>query len=444
MNSVSGESRAKKYLEEEFGLGENGLHPSEAEERTLREDGRKIITVSQLNDYIKHLIDSSAMLADVWMKGEISNFTNHYKTGHLYFTLKDEGSLIRAIMFAGHASKLIFKPENGMKVIVHGRVSAFVRDGQYQIYIDSMEPDGIGALYIAYEQLKAKLKAEGLFEESRKKAIPKIPIKVGIITSSTGAAVRDIINVCGRRFPFAKLVLFPALVQGEGAAENLREGIEYFNSRYPVDVIIIGRGGGSIEDLWAFNDEELARTISRCRIPVISAVGHETDFTICDFVADKRAPTPSAAAEIAVPDTAELKRKISNITGRLELLLSRDLDIKRQKLKTISEKRVITSPANIIDDKRMLLVSDAQRLESSIKLIMSRKQNDFARYTAKLESLNPMSIISRGYSAVFDESGKLIKSVDQVEIGDSFSFRTSDGAVVGKVTEKRKNESGEN
>lgn len=438
MISLNGESRAKQYLKEEFGLnGTDAIFENCTDNNS--EDGRRIITVSQLNEYIKKIVDSSAFLADVYIKGEISNFTNHYKTGHLYFTLKDEGSLIRAIMFAGHASKLVFKPENGMKVVVYGRVSVFVRDGQYQIYIDSMEPDGIGALYIAYEQLKAKLKSEGLFDERLKKPIPKIPIKVGIITSSTGAAVRDIINVCGRRFPFATLILYPALVQGDGAAENLREGIEYFDSERSVDVIIIGRGGGSIEDLWAFNDETLARTIAKCCIPVISAVGHETDFTICDFVADKRAPTPSAAAELAVPDTAELKRKISNITGRLELLLTRDIDIKRQKLKTMSEKRVLMAPTNIIDDKRMLLLSGTQRLESSMKLIMSRKNNDFARYTAKLESLNPMSIISRGYSAVFGADGTLIKSVDQIDVGDSVTFRTSDGEVIGEVTEKRKN-----
>ncbi len=408
--------------------------------QTPPEDVRPIITVSQLNDYIKKLIDGSKYLADVWLKGEISNFTNHYKTGHLYFTLKDEGSLIRAIMFAGNANKLIFKPENGMKVIVHGRVSAFVRDGQYQIYVDSMEPDGIGALYIAYEQLKAKLKAEGLFDESKKKQLPKIPLRVGIITSPTGAAVRDIINICGRRFPFAKLVLYPALVQGEGAAAKLIEGVQVLDNG-SVDVIIIGRGGGSIEDLWAFNNEELARTIFRCKTPVISAVGHETDFTICDFVADRRAPTPSAAAELAVPDTAELKRKIQNITGRMELLLSRDIDVKRQKLRTMAEKRVLTSPANLIDDKRMLLISNTQRMEASMRLLLSRKQNEFARYTAKLESLNPMSVISRGYSAVFDGSGGLIKSVDQVAVGDGISFKTADGTVYGSVTGKEKNES---
>ena len=264
------------------------------------------LTVTQLNEYIKGILDHDPRLTDVYLRGEISNFKNHYSTGHYYFTLKDEGGMIRAIMFRSSAVKLAFLPEDGMKVVAHGRISAFVRDGQYQIYCDSMEPDGIGALYIAYEQLKRKLEAEGLFDPSRKKPLPKIPSRVGIITSATGAAIRDMINVCGRRFPFAELVLYPSLVQGPDAPAQLIDGVRYFNEKQSVDVIIIGRGGGSIEDLWAFNNEDLAREIAASAIPVISAVGHETDFTICDFVADRRAPTPSAAAELAVPETEEL------------------------------------------------------------------------------------------------------------------------------------------
>ena len=264
------------------------------------------VSVTQLNEFVKALIDGSDCLSNLYVKGEISNFKNHYGTGHYYFTLKDDGGLIRAVMFRSSAAKLKFMPENGMKVVVHGRVSAFVRDGQYQLYADSMEPDGVGALYIAYEQLKKRLESEGLFAPERKRPLPKIPTRVGIITSATGAAVRDMIHVAGRRFPFAKLILYPSLVQGPGASAQLIEGVKYFNRTASVDVIIIGRGGGSIEDLWAFNDEQLARTVAASQIPVISAVGHETDFTICDFVADRRAPTPSAAAEIALPETAEL------------------------------------------------------------------------------------------------------------------------------------------
>lgn len=398
------------------------------------EKGRAILTVAQLNAYIKQLIDSNMVLSNVWIKGEISNFTNH-RTGHFYFTVKDPDSLIRAVMFKSAVSKLKFLPENGMKVLVRGRVSAFVRDGQYQIYVEDMEPDGIGSLYIAFEQLKRKLEAEGLFAPSRKKPLPKIPMRVGIITSPTGAAVRDMINVTRRRFPYAKLTLFPSLVQGPDAPAQLIDGINYFNAFRSVDVIIIGRGGGSIEDLWAFNDETLARTVAASTIPVISAVGHETDFTICDFAADMRAPTPSAAAEIAVPDTAELKRKINNIVGHMELALTRSIGARRSQLAQLSKSRALTSPQNFIDDKRMLLLSLSARLEQEMKLSLTQKRAGFASLTASLEALNPMSVISRGYSAVFDGDGKLIKSVRQIEKGDRFTFRTTDGSVVGDVVE---------
>lgn len=387
-------------------------------------------------------LDSSPLLNDIYIKGEISNFTNHYKTGHLYFTLKDEGSLLKAVMFRTSAEKLKFMPESGMKVIAHGRITAFVRDGQYQLYADSMEPDGIGALYIAYEQLKNRLEAEGLFREDRKRMLPKIPLRIGVITSPTGAVIRDIINVSGRRFPMAEIVLYPSLVQGESAAAQLISGIKYFNTSRRADLIIIGRGGGSIEDLWAFNNEALARAVRASVIPVISAVGHETDFTICDFAADRRAPTPSAAAEIALPDSTELKRKIGNITGRLELLLSQNIGIRRQKLKQLSERRVLTSPASVIDEKRMVILSMERRLDSDIRLILSNKKNRFIQYTSKLEALNPLSIISRGYSAVFRNDGTLIKSIRQIEPGDMFYFKTSDGEVSGEVKEIRGIENG--
>ncbi len=397
-------------------------------------DGRAVLTVAQLNAYIKQIIDSNDILSDVYIKGEISNFTNH-RTGHFYFTLKDPDSLIRAVMFKSAASKLKFLPENGMKVIVRGRVSAFVRDGQYQIYVEQMEPDGIGSLYIAFEQLKRKLEAEGLFSPTRKKPLPKIPTRIGIITSPTGAAVRDMINVTRRRFPLAKIVLFPSLVQGPDAPAQLIAGVNHFNAERSVDVIIIGRGGGSIEGLWAFNDENLARTVAASSIPVISAVGHETDFTICDFAADMRAPTPSAAAEIAVPDTLELKRKINNIVGHMELALTRAVSTRRTQLSQLAKSRALTSPQNFIDDKRMALFSLSTRLEQDIKLTLTDKRGKFASLTASLEALNPMSVISRGYSAVYDNSGKLIKSVRQIEKGDRFTFRTTDGNVVGDVVE---------
>lgn len=405
----------------------------------MAEETRRVITVSQLNEYIKAVIEGQPVLRSLFVKGEISNFTNHYKTGHFYFTLKDENSLIRCIMFKGFAEKLKFVPENGMKIILHGKVSAYPRDGQYQLYADNMEPDGIGALYIAYEQLKAKLEKEGLFNPVYKKPLPKIPKRVGIITSPTGAAIRDIINILGRRFPYAEGVLYPALVQGDGAPAQLIEGMRYFNSANNVDVIIIGRGGGSIEDLWAFNDEGLAREIFASKIPVISAVGHETDFTICDFVADRRAPTPSAAAELAVPETMELKQKILNIIGRMDMLIMHNIKNNRQKLNELAGKRVLNTPDYIVDDRRFQLMNLDARMENGMKYSLSLKKEVFARYTSKLEALNPMSVISRGYSAVFSDGGQLIKSVDQVEVGDRLNFKTVDGSVSAEVKGKIKN-----
>lgn len=405
----------------------------------MAEETRRIITVSQLNEYIKAVIEGQPVLRSLFVKGEISNFTNHYKTGHFYFTLKDENSLIRCIMFKGFAEKLKFVPENGMKIILHGKVSAYPKDGQYQLYADNMEPDGIGALYIAYEQLKAKLEKEGLFNPIHKKPLPKIPKRVGIITSPTGAAIRDIINILGRRFPYAEGVLYPALVQGDGAPAQLIAGMKYFNSANNVDVIIIGRGGGSIEDLWAFNDEGLAREVFASKIPVISAVGHETDFTICDFVADRRAPTPSAAAELAVPETMELKQKILNIIGRMDMLIMHNIENNRQRLNELSGKRVLNTPDYIVDDRRFQLMNLDARMENGMKYSLSLKKELFARYTSKLEALNPMSVISRGYSAVFTDEGRLIKSVDQVEVGDRLNFKTVDGTVSAEVKGKIKN-----
>ena len=404
-------------------------------------DNKNVIPVSALNEYLKERFEADPFLCSVYVKGEISNFTNH-KSGHLYFTLKDETGTLKTVMFRSSAGKLTFMPENGMKVVAHGRVSVFVRDGQYVFYCDRIEPDGIGALYLAYEQLKKKLEAEGLFDPARKKKLPKIPTRVGVITSPTGAAVRDIINVTGRRFPFAEIILYPALVQGADAEPDLVNGVKVMNEMKLCDVIIIGRGGGSLEDLWAFNGETLARTVAASEIPVISAVGHETDFTICDFAADLRAPTPSAAAELAVPETSDLQRKIGNIIDRMLLLLDRDVKAKRTALADLSGRRVMTSPGYIVEDKRMLLGSVSRDMENAAKLILENKKRLFISNTAKLETLNPMSVISRGYSAVFAEGGKLIKSVDQVEIGDKFSFMTTDGSVYGKVTEKRKNDDG--
>lgn len=400
-----------------------------------RSASSRALTVTQLNDCVKRLLDGSQTLADVYVKGEISNFKNHYSTGHYYFTLKDEGGMLRAVMFRGHASKLRFLPEDGMKVIAHGRVSTYVKDGQVQLYCDGMEPDGVGALYVAFEQLKRRLEAEGLFRPERKKPIPKIPTRVGIITSATGAAVRDMINVCGRRFPSATLILYPSLVQGEEAPAQLMAGLAYFNETHGADVIILGRGGGSMEDLWAFNSEALARCVAASRIPVISAVGHETDFTICDFVADKRAPTPSAAAELAVPDTEELRRKINHIVTRecnvLRALIRRHRDV----LALYASSRALRNPEAMLDDRRMDLTRLSERLSTDEDAILSGKRFALTAAAGRLNALNPLSVLQRGYSAVYRADGTLVKSVRQVQNGDRLTFRTTDGEVDAVATD---------
>lgn len=400
-------------------------------------DESRILTVNGLNEYVKMLIEGNPVLSSVYVRGEISNL-NYHSSGHYYFSLKDENARVSAVMFKSAVIKLKFRPENGMKVVLHGRVSVYPRDGAYQLYATSLEPDGIGALTLAYEQLKRKLEAEGLFRTDLKKPLPKIPSAVGIITSPTGAAVRDIINVCGRRFPFAKLVLFPSLVQGEGAEADLIRGIKYFNESRCVDVIIIGRGGGSIEDLWAFNSELLAREIFKCDIPVISAVGHETDFTICDFVADRRAPTPSAAAELAVPESGELKRKFGNVVSRMYTLTDARVKSNRQILKMLSERRALTQPSSYIDDKRMALMSLTKDLENAVNLKLISQKQKFARLSSVLEAVSPLKVISKGYSAVFKDGGKLVKSVDDLSEGDEVSFKLTDGSINAKVVSKNK------
>lgn len=400
---------------------------------------RQVFTVTALNEYIKMKLETDEALMRVFIRGEISNFTNH-KSGHFYFTVKDETSRIAAVMFRSSASKLAFIPENGMKVIVGGRVSAYVRDGQYQIYVNTLEPDGVGALYIAYEQLKAKLGAEGLFDEAKKKPLPRYPMRIGVITSPTGAAIRDIINILGRRFPIAEVVLYPSLVQGESAAPQLIEGLRYFNEKKNVNVIIIGRGGGSLEDLWAFNSEALVREVAASELPVISAVGHEIDFTLCDFAADRRAPTPSAAAELAVPERYELKRKLGNVTARLELLEGKKLELLRSTLERMKKSRALTDPRNFIDDKRMALGIAEDKLYNRITFLLERKKSALAGKTAKLYAMNPLSVLSRGYGAAFASDGTVIRSAAQVEKGSDISLMLSDGTVRATVCDIVMNE----
>ena len=389
------------------------------------------LSVSELNACIKRLFDGDKTLNAISVRGEISNFTYH-RTGHLYFTLKDEDSQIRAVMFRSAASRLKFMPENGMKVIIRGSVNVYSQAGNYQIYVTSIQPDGIGALYLAYEQLKAKLEVEGLFSEEFKKLIPSYPKKIGVITSPTGAAIRDIINVTGRRFPSAEIYLYPSLVQGEGAEDNLIEALEYFEKSKLVDVIIIGRGGGSIEDLWAFNGERLARRIFECNIPIISAVGHETDFTICDFVSDMRAPTPSAAAEIAVPDVNELIMRLSAYYDRCEASLIRLCERKEERLSRILSNTVFSSPDELFKSKYDELVDAKEQITSLIASFFDRKSNLLAIVSGKLNALSPLATLSRGYAVVTSNEG-ILHNVGEVSEGDNIIVRISNGEILAEV-----------
>lgn len=394
---------------------------------------KRIISVSELNEYIKLVLEHDELLMNICVKGEISNFTNHYKTGHMYFSLKDAGGAVKAVMFRGNAIRLKFMPENGMKVLVSGRVGVFPRDGQYQIYVDSMEPDGIGALALAFEQLKQKLEKEGLFADWRKKPLPAMPMRIGVITSPTGAAIRDILNILGRRFPLAEVDLYPALVQGENAAADLVRGLAHFNRAKNVDVIILGRGGGSIEDLWAFNEEPLVRAVAASEIPVISAVGHETDFTLCDFAADKRAPTPSAAAEIAVPNAEDILYTVQTADMRLRRAMNQKISVARERLDRLASSRVLKNPQNVIDDKRMMLLREEQMLHEKMQAVLQRKGASLGEKAAKLDALNPLAVLARGYAAVFDEENKVIKNTDGVKIGDDITLAMADGKISATV-----------
>lgn len=394
-----------------------------------------VLSVSQLNRYIKMNFDADENLANIFISGEISNFTNHYRTGHLYFTLKDDSAAVRAVMFNSSAKRLKFMPEDGMKVIARGRVSVYEATGQYQLYVDDMQPDGVGALNLAYEQLKEKLQKEGLFSELHKKPLPPYPEKVGVITSPTGAAVRDIINVLGRRFPYAEIVFCPVLVQGDGAHLQLTDAVNLFNSERAADVIIIGRGGGSIEDLWEFNDEGLARAVYNSDIPVISAVGHETDFTICDFVADMRAPTPSAAAELAVPDANELQYALSALKNRMFLNVSSGIADRRSRLEYLTSKGVLKSPDEMLSNRSQRLDTAFSKMLSSYENRIGGKKVEFISAATALSKLDPMSVLMRGFAFVSDKSGKNVYSSQALAKGDKINVRFHDGSAVCEVKE---------
>lgn len=390
-------------------------------------DSMRIVSVGELNNYIKRKFDADANLSSICIRGEISNFKHHY-SGHMYMSLKDETGAIKAVMFKSSAASLKFVPKDGMSILAVGRIGVYERDGVYQLYIDTMIPDGVGALYAAYEQLKAELEEKGYFDSSHKKAIPRYPSVIGVVTASTGAAVRDIINVISRRFPLCDVKIYPAKVQGIGAWESICRGIEFFNTHTNADVLIVGRGGGSIEDLWAFNEREVAMSIYNSRIPVISAVGHETDFTIADFVADLRAPTPSAAAELATPDAFELRSFLANSRFRLVSALSSLADAKEQRLSLCMASRVMKNPESIIENKMLKLDEKV----SSLLRAYTDVTDDFAQRlkeaSYKLGALNPVNVLSRGYSVAKTERG-VVKKKSDLKKGEDFVLTVSDGDI---------------
>lgn len=389
---------------------------------------REALSVTQVNLYIKEIMNRDLILTDLAVKGEISNFKAH-SSGHMYLSLKDKTGVMRGVMFRSAAAKLDFKPENGMKVVAHGRVSVYERDGQYQLYIDHMEPEGVGDLYVAFEKLKKKLEAEGLFDPGHKLPLPRYPKKIGVVTAPTGAAIRDILNVLSRRFSYADVVLYPVLVQGENSAQSIVEAIGYFNTSGLADVLIVGRGGGSIEDLWSFNEEIVARAIYDSRIPIVSAVGHEIDFTISDFVADLRAPTPSAAAELVVPSQIELREKFQNVYRRLYTQAERGVERARARVKACAGRPAFRNPVAKLEDHRLYLDQLSRLFEKSYQNLLEQKKNDMRLLVSKLDGLSPLGTMARGYSILKDEDGRVVKQTGQVKRGDHLRVMVADGEI---------------
>ena len=390
-----------------------------------------VYSVTELNNYVKRILDNDENLKSVFVTGEISNFKNHY-SGHMYMTIKDEGGAIKAVMFSSYASRLKFVPENGMKVIIFGSVSLYNKDGSYQLYITDMQPDGVGALNLAYEQLKEKLQNEGLFSTEHKKPIPQFPEKIGVMTAPDGAAVRDIFSVLKRRYPVAEIVFCPVAVQGASAAPEIAKAITLFNEQKAADVLIVGRGGGSLEDLWAFNEEIVARAIFQSQIPVISAVGHETDFTIADFVADLRAPTPSAAAELAVPDIFELKSDLLGLKQHLSVLMRNLVESEKEKVENIQKQVTILSPANKIKNSRQELSNLYEKAVNLVTLKINDEKTKISLLSSKLNALSPLNVLSRGYSISYNNDLP-IKSVNDVKSGDNIKIRVTDGEFFAEV-----------
>ena len=392
-----------------------------------------VMTVAQLNNYVKGLIETDGQLRSVFVAGEISNFVNHYKSGHFYLSLKDENAVIKAVMFRSYAQKVPFDLQNGMRVICRGRIAVYERDGVYQLYIDQIQPDGVGALKIAFDQMTKRLQDEGLFDEAHKKPIPRYPSRIAVITSPTGAAIQDILNILGRRMPAVEVLIYPVLVQGEFAAEQLRAAVKAVNDDKSADVIVIGRGGGSIEDLWAFNDEQLARAIYASGIPVISAVGHETDFTICDFVSDLRAPTPSAAAELAVPDVSDVLKLIERLNRSAASAVKNKISQSENELKRLAENRVLRSPVSYIDS----LYETFDRVCTSYKRVAEAVVEEHSQklriIAAKLDAYSPLKTLSRGYSIAY-KGDDILRSVNDLSLNDRLKLKLQDGSAECVVT----------
>lgn len=397
---------------------------------------RYIFTVSELNQFIKDLLDNVPPLTDLLLRGEISNY-KVYPSGHHYFTLKDSQCAVKCVLFKGSAMKLRFRPENGMQVIASGRISVYPRDGAYQLYCTGLSPDGVGDLSVAYEQLKEKLRLEGLFDEAHKKPLPLYPRRIAIVTSPAGAAVHDMIRILRRRYPIAKVLLLPVRVQGTEAPAEIAGAIRYANRHQLADVLITGRGGGSLEDLWAFNDERVARAIYDSEIPVISAVGHEPDVAISDFVADRRASTPSNAAEIAVPDRMELLRWLDGADSRMARGVTRQLKASQERLDSLAQKRVLTDPTALIADKGMQLDHLQHRLAAAMRAVTDREGGRFAALAASLDALSPLRVLGRGYALAQTESGEILRSAAQTAPGERIRVRLARGQLVCDVAETK-------
>ena len=393
-------------------------------------DSSKYLTVTALTRYIKYKIDSDEHLRQVFLRGEISNFKSH-TTGHLYFSLKDETSKINAIMFNTNAKKIEFKPADGMKVLIVGRISVYEATGNYQIYVDEMIQDGVGNLYLEFEKLKKKLAEEGLFDKSKKKSIPLFPEKIGIVTAPTGAAIKDILSTIKRRYPVCKTYLFPSLVQGEFAKDDIVKKIKLAQT-YDLDVLIVGRGGGSIEDLWPFNEEVVERAIFDCKIPVISAVGHETDFTIADFVADLRAPTPSAAAELAVPNISDVLLKLKSYNNRYRLALKKKVDFMKLSYEKCMNRRAFREPLQTVNERYILLDKNVKSIQNEIMSIYKDKKSKAINTIEKLDALSPLKTLTRGYS-ITEMNGKVVKSVKELKENDEINIRFKDGETKAKI-----------